>query len=183
MRLKVRHSDELGGTVATLSIDCLAVPCEGTDIATRSTADMVLDTDAYQTRNTLLAGESYHAYDGRLNASGFSFWLSNNEFWLGWCEAQVSRAIEIEGRTAYACGSSAIEDFGRRAVDSDGTYVLCNTNFGACRCNASNCTWNPYTAVTGFDLVPDGFMLRGSMKASSGEPLPVVFARSSEVAP
>jgi hypothetical protein len=183
MRLEVRHSDELGGNVATLSIYCPAEPCEATAIAKRSTADTVLDVDAFESRERLIAGLSYQAYDGKFNASGFSFWLSNNELWRGWCESQVSRAIELGGRTAYACGSGATKDPSPATEDSTGRDRLCELDDGVCRCNASSCSWNPYTTVTSFELVPDGLVLRGSMKLVFSEPSPVVFARVSEVAP
>jgi hypothetical protein len=183
MRLEVRHSDELGGDVATLSVDCLSDRCDATDIANRSTADTVLDQDAYLTREQLVAGLTYRAYDGRFNRSGFTFWLSNNELWKGWCELQRSRAIEIDGRTAYACGSGTTRDATPSTEDSTGRDLLCEMDDGVCSCNAASCSWNPYTSVTSFELVPDGGVLRGAIKAAFTEPTPTVFARTSEVAP
>jgi hypothetical protein len=184
LRLEVRHSDALGGEIATLQAGCEQGPClEAQDVLNRSKMEELSDDDVYSSREWLVTSLSYRAYDGVISSTSFAFWISNNELWRDWCAPQAPRAFMVGDKTVYACNRGDVPA-PRIAPDANGHEALCARSSGVCSCDASNCRWNPYTAVTSFDLViaGDGIM-RGSMKSVFSEPSPLEFVRLSGESP
>jgi hypothetical protein len=173
--------------IATLSVPCVIGTCDTNEVLAQSTTDGVSMTDLDLMRERLVAGLSYRVYDGLIVGNMFSFWVSNNELWRDWCTSQSPQAVDVDGKTGYACSSggapfTATNPRGANAAQT-GRDSLCKIDSGACSCNETRCRWNAFTIITTYDLMIDtDGLLRGSNKTASGELSSIEFTRTSEVA-